>query len=90
MIEPLLALTPFCASVAPTMPPPPSPPPYSRVWGWLPRALPPFVSLVVSTVPDDHHGILAQLRRGLAAPEAAEAFLEVRHTLTAEWWLTDD
>ena len=59
----------------------------SRVWGWLPRTLPPHVSLVVSTLPDDSHGILAQLQRGLEEDpdgpgsslggKEAEVFLEV-------------
>ena len=53
----------------------------SRVWGWLPRSTPPHVSLVVSTLPDESHGILAQLQRGVAdekgGDEPGPTFLEV-------------
>ena len=45
----------------------------SRVWGWLPRTLPPHVSLLVSTLADERYGILAQLHRGLEP----DSFLEV-------------
>ena len=47
----------------------------SRVWGWLPRAVPPYVSLLVSAL--DAGPTLHQLRQGLAGVGDPDSFLAV-------------